>query len=144
MGESRELTQRLDGRCPGNAECICHRDCRERIRRVVQAGDLQLRHERERLVLVHECDVIAAFNGVVLGVGILDETEPEDLALTTHDAHERIIEVHDGRIATIENASLRFRICLDRVIAIHVIGRDIENGCGRRAQRMRRIELEAR
>ena len=59
-------------------------------------------------------------------------------------AHQRVVGIDHGGLAAVEDARLGGRVVGERVVAVQVIGRDVEHRRGRGAQRLRGLELEAR
>jgi hypothetical protein len=94
MRQSDEFTQRLHARFLRELQRIAHGERRQRVRDVVQPGDLHLGHREELAPAVHQRNVLAQRQRVVIAADIRAQREREHARRTMrHGLHQRVVEV---------------------------------------------------
>jgi hypothetical protein len=135
--------QRFQRRGHRHLQRLAHRERRHRVGSVVEALYTQVGKREQRLATPqdHRCRLSLER---VIGVA-RDQAESEHaLAGPRHRPYGCVVDVDHRHIAAVENPGLGCRVVGERRVAIHVIGRHVQHGCSGGAERMGRLELEAR
>ncbi len=143
MRQPAERGQRLEHRAARQPERLAHRERGQRVGRVVLALKLHGRQRQQRLAAAGKQRLRVARQAVV-GGGVAHAETEHALAGARHGPHAGVVGVDHRRPAAVEDARLGGGIVLEGVVAVEVVGRDVEHARHRRVQRVGGLELVAR
>jgi hypothetical protein len=141
--QAGEGAERVERRAERQRQRLGHRQRGHRVGGVVQALQPHRAERQQRLAPPQQHRRRRLLQRIVR-CPRLEAERHHRLPGTRHLSHQRVVGVDHRHLAAVEDAGLGRRVGLERVVAVHVVGRDVQHRGGRGAQRMRGLELEAR
>ena len=145
MWQSREILDRSRHRVEVETDGVAQCERRENVRDVVHPRQGNRVDRQDGAVRTHDPGCVSASGHMPSRPGRRIRAEPDCRAVpATQSARQGVVEVGDHHGPVAEYPALRGDVIVKGPVAVHVVGTEVEHCRGRRTQRARRLELEAR